>query len=266
VPTPPAPLPGTLRRGRRLIALMSILIALFLSGCDSVRKMIGGADAAEYFDSRTVALIEAARAGDTDRARGLLADGVDVDAPGNDHDPRRKALSPLQFAVEFESPRTVTTLLEVGADARLTRGSSYNAMTYALLRDRPKSVQALLAFDPTLANAEDRLGGNALHTAVRHGRDGGVRMLIDAGADLDSVQPLSGQTPLFTAAAVQNIDHCLLLIRAGADGGHRDDRGATFSGGLYLANDSVRTPEFLRKRNSLEAELRRRGFPVETGR
>ncbi|ROZ87358.1 ankyrin repeat domain-containing protein [Gordonia sp. OPL2] len=258
--------PGPLRGGGRLIALASIVIALAVSGCDSVRKVIGGADAAEYFDSRTVALIEAARAGDADRARDLIADGVDVDARGNDHDPRRTALSPLQLAVEFESPRTVTTLLEVGADARLTRGSSYNAMTYALLRDRPASVDALLAFDPTLADAEDRLGGNALHTAVRHGRDDSVRKLIDAGADLDSVQPLSGQTPLFTAAGVQNVDHCLLLIRAGADGGHRDNRGATFLRGLYLAQDSIRTGEFLRKRTSLEAALRLRGFPVETGR
>ena len=253
-------------RGRRFVALASILAALLVSGCDSIRKVIGGAEPAEFFDAATVQLLEAARDGDVDGARRLIDEGVDVNGRGNDHDPLRRGLSPLHYAVEFEGPRTITTLLAVGADPLLSRESGYNAMTYALLRDRPRSVSTLLTHDPTLADAHDRIGGNALHTAVRFGRDSSVQMLIDAGADLDSPQPLTGWTPLFTAAGVQNIDHCLVLIRAGADGGHRDRRGSTFLPSLYRPKDSLRTGEFLRARGELERELRTRGFPVETGR
>ncbi|GAC70467.1 ankyrin repeat domain-containing protein [Gordonia soli] len=254
------------RRSIRSIAVSLLtvgMVAVGLAGC-APGSPLGGPDPADYFDAGTVRVLQAARDGDVERIRQLIREGQDPNTPANDHDARRSGITPLQWAVEFGRPRTVETLLRGGADPLVGSGG-YNAASYALLRDKTDSLRALIDVDPSLADAPGRGGGVILHVAVLHYRADAVEMLIDADADLDAEDP-GGRTPIFTAASVQNVAACLVLIRAGADGGHRDHRGDTFLSSLYLAKDSVRTREFLGDRDDLEDELRSRGFPVETGR
>lgn len=253
----------------RIVALFAVLASLMASGCHAVADVLRArTDPADYFSASTVELLEAARKGDEPRVRSLIADGADVNERGDNPelDPRRVGITPLKWAVEFARPITVSTLLRSGADAHLADAGGYNAVAYALLRDRYESLRALIETDPALVEAADRIGGNVVHTAVRHRRDDGLRLLIENGANVNSVQPGNGRTPLFTAADVFNIEHCLVLLRAGADGGHRDRAGATFLPALYTVDDSVRSGSFLRTRAAIEDELRKRGFPIETER
>lgn len=243
-----------------------IIVAIILTGCSLVGP--GSADAEDYFDDpRTVELISAASDGDVERVRALSEDGVDINGAGNDSDPRRVGLTPLHWAAEFMNPRTVTTLLEAGADPlETTANGGYNVMNYAILRDRPQAVEALLSWDPALADSPDRVGANALNTAVLHGREDIVDQLIDAGVDLDATATANGGTALHTAARVSAVDLCLTLVREGADAGIRDIHGNTFLRPLFRVDDAKRTQEFLSKRAQLVHELETRGFPVETGR
>ncbi|SNS93224.1 ankyrin repeat domain-containing protein [Rhodococcoides kyotonense] len=246
-----------------------LLVALFCTSCAQLDRFLSGfrADADRYFDdSRVVELIHAAADGDADELRRMIADGADIESLSNDHDSKRAAITPLMWAVEFASPRAVTTLLEAGADPLAETSGKYNAVNYAVLRDNVGSIEALLDFDPELANAPDRFGGNSLHSIALYGRDDMLELFVDRGADLNTTQTVSGQTPLFSAANVNNVAMCLKLVRAGADAGIRNDQGRTFLTTLFDTNDKVMNREFLSGRDDLVDELRKRGFPVETGR
>lgn len=190
---------------------------------------------------------------------------MDIEARGNSDDRRRSGLTPLLWATEFSTPRAVTTLLDAGADP-LTDSVKYNAVNYAVLRNKPDTLRALLDWDSDLAQSPDRLGSNALNTAMFTGDEEIVDILIGAGTDLNARETVAQSTPLFVASGTQKVDLCLRLVRAGADASIRDIHGKTFLPGLYSALDKSRTGEFLRKRDKLEKELRDRGFPVETGR
>ncbi|WP_037159901.1 ankyrin repeat domain-containing protein [Rhodococcoides fascians] len=247
---------------------LPLLVALCLSGCafEPLSRFFG-ADADKYFDDpRVIALLDAAQKGNLDEVRSLVEDGVDIESPSNDHDPKRAAITPLLWAVEFGSASTVTTLLEAGADARAQTVGGYNALNYAVLRDNIESVEALLNWDATLVDSPDRFGGNAVHGIALYGREDMLDVMIDAGASLDTRQTVSRQTPLFSAAAVNNVDMCLRLVKAGADAGLRNDTGETFLPSLFRTNDTVMNRDFLSSREKLVDEMRARGFPVETGR
>ncbi|WP_238421280.1 ankyrin repeat domain-containing protein [Gordonia sp. 'Campus'] len=255
---------------RRLVALCATAMsACMLAGCGWIADVVSQrVDAADYFSPPTVRLLDAARRDDQAQIRSLAAADADLDEQGGDPDtdPRRENITPLQWAVEFERPTAVAALLRAGADPHRPGAGRYNAVAYSVLLDRFPAFRTFIEFDAGLVEASDRIGGNVVHTAVRHRRGDALRLLIDRGADLDSVQPLAGRTPLFTAADVLNIDHCLILLRAGADGAHRDQRGATFLPSLYTADDSIRTGSYLRTRAAIESEMRARDFPIETGR
>lgn len=254
----------------RLVALCATAVSVcMLAGCGWIADIVSvRADAADYFTAPTVALLDAARRDDQAQIRSLVAAGADLDEQSGDPDtdPRRVNITPLQWAVEFEPPTAVGALLRAGADPHRPGAGRYNAVAYSVLLDRFRAFRTFVEFDAGLVEASDRIGGNVVHTAVRHRRGDALRLLIDRGADLDSVQPLAGRTPLFTAADVLNIDHCLILLRAGADGAHRDQRGSTFLPALYTADDSIRTGSYLRTRAAIESEMRARDFPIETGR
>lgn len=251
-------------RGPAVLLVASVLLpALLLTGC----LPSGASRADEYFDDpRIVEILDAAGRGDVDRISELEAAGADVDDPANDHDPRRANIPPLWFAIEFMTPGAVTALLDAGADPAERHLDEYNAIGYAILRDKPEAIEAMLDHDPALANAPDRLGANALYTAVHLENRGAAEMLLDAGADIDSRTTVQGLTPLFAASQTMQADTCLWLVRRGADAGIRDATGHTFLSPLFNAEDSTRTGSFLSDREELVGELRERGFPVETGR
>jgi ankyrin repeat protein len=49
-----------------------------------------------------------------------------------------------------------------------------------------KKIQAILAADPTQLNAKDKLGNTPLHWAAFHGQLAAVKVLIDAGANVNA--------------------------------------------------------------------------------
>lgn len=247
----------------RIVVPLVALISVVLGGCGAVADVLAArSDPADFFTTPTAHLLDAARGGDEAQVRSLIAGGADINEVSDRG--RRVGITPVQWAVEFDRPTTVTTLLRVSADPHRVGTGGYNAVAYALMRDRPQALAAMLAADPSLVDASDRLGGTVMHTAVRHRRDDGLALLLEYGGNVDSIQPLAGRTPLFTAAGVLNIDHCLVLLRAGADGGHRDQTGRTFLPALYRGDDSIRSASFLRTRTQIETEMRTRGYPLDT--
>jgi ankyrin repeat protein len=100
-------------------------------------------------------------------------------------------LTPLMMAAPDPDPTLVTLLLARGANPRARGVGGSTALTYAVsggaLSDidrpllggcRPKTVEALLAHDPTLVLPDTIAGHNALWWARFHGCDGVLDRVI----------------------------------------------------------------------------------------
>ena len=77
-------------------------------------------------------------------------------------------------------------------------------------------------------------GGRPLHLAAAQGRAQVVRLLIEAGADVNARAP-GGMTPLFHAAALGHTEALLALVAAGADLEAAADVGPTAMTAIEIA-------------------------------
>lgn len=75
-------------------------------------------------------------------------------------------------------------------------------------------------------HSRDADGDTALHVLLWRGNDNWVRLLIDAGADVNAVGDM-GETPLHIAIRQDNVAAVEALLRAGAKTGHRSEFGHT---------------------------------------
>ena len=81
----------------------------------------------------------AAADGDSERVRGLLSEGLDVNLAD------MKGFTPLHFAAQAQSPITVGVLLDSGAqiDAQNAFGASPLLVALARFHDKPETVRLL---------------------------------------------------------------------------------------------------------------------------
>jgi len=207
---------------------------------------------ATYAAASEFSLYDAAKAGDVEQVRRLIAEGAEVNLS-------YRSDAPLHAAVATGRLEVAELLLAAGADPNL-RGFTGTPLHLAsagghlalvkLLVDDGADVNALSTFGTTplflaaqnghlevavalLAEGADvNLRGNAyrpppLVGAVRFGRLELVRLLIDAGARIDWIDPTCGQTALHIS--VMNTDEAVTrdLLDAGADPTVRDQRGET---------------------------------------
>lgn len=90
-----------------------------------------------------------------------------------------------------------------------------------------EAVESML---PTVSDITwtDETGASLVHHAARRGCSQILQLLIDAGAIIDSRDPLPGWTPLVTCIEVsQDLPCVVTLLNAGADVNTHDDNGAT---------------------------------------
>ena len=170
-------------------------------------------------------LHDAARAGDVEAIRRLLADGLPVD--GRDADGR----TPVMVATVARRTEAVRTLVDAGADVDIRDNRLDNVFLYAgaeglldILR-----IANEAGADPALTN---RFGGIALIPASERGHVEVVRYLLaESDVDVDHVNRL-GWTALLEAIILSDggpahQEIVGLLIDAGADVELADGEGVT---------------------------------------
>jgi ankyrin repeat protein len=155
-------------------------------------------------------LIEAIRTQDSERARALIKQRVDVNARQGD------GATALHWAVHLDHPELVSLLLTAGAKADAADDTGITPLYLACLNRRGPMVQALLNAGAN-ANAALVTGETVLMTCARSGEAAGARGLLARGANVNATEPAHGQTALMWAAAERHADAVAALIEAGAD-------------------------------------------------
>ena len=155
---------------------------------------------------------DAARAGDLDAVRALLAAGEDVSAAHGD------GMSALHWAAELGHAELAQTLIQGGATVdAVTRIGGYTPLHVASAAGQAEMVKLLLAAGSDAGSATNTSGATPLHLAANAGSVGAITALIDHGAAVEAREKTWGQTPLILAAARNRLDAIRALLERGAD-------------------------------------------------
>jgi ankyrin repeat protein len=206
-------------------------------------------------DPRIDVLLKAASAGDVGAIRGLLATGLATDAADqrgytalwnailrgrNDAarmlldagaDPKRTYRydeTALSLAAKFGDERVIKRLIAGGVDVNaVERVNGETPLFAAIEKKRPPQLIGVLIDAGSDVNRARKDGSTPLIRAVRQGLLDAVKMLIAAGAAVDS-RDASGMTALLHAAKWQSDPaFCEALLAAGADIAAVDKNGMT---------------------------------------
>ena len=187
----------------------------------------------------------AARAGMAALVDLLITRGVDPDFRSS-----TRSATPLHYAATFGHERVVRLLVAQGADPNATDIAGIRPLQYASRRNRSALVEVFIelgARPQTLydaINADDvveawnliRLGadvdapdlsGPPLNLAAAKGFLAMVRILVDAGGDLEASGDPADARPLHMAAMHGHPEIASFLISRGANPNSRDDWGRT---------------------------------------
>jgi ankyrin repeat protein len=154
--------------------------------------LVSAASVAPAESAEEVRLLEAARAGKTEKIRELIVRGVSIDH--RDKDGR----TPLLLATRANHVAAARQLIEAGADVNAKDTIRDTPLLYAGAEGRNEILAMILATGRANLKDTNRYGGVALIPAAHHGHPDTVRMLLEAGIDVDHVNDL-GWTALLEA-------------------------------------------------------------------
>ena len=158
-------------------------------------------------------LIDAARNGDVEAVRSLLAEGADVNTAQGD------GMTGLHWAAEGGHAAVADLLLAAGAavEAR-TRVGGYTPLHLASRSGHGSIANALLdaGADPGVTTTGSGVTPLHLAAAAFDGADA-VSALLGSGGKVDALESSSGQTPLMFAAVYGRAEVVAVLLEHGAN-------------------------------------------------
>ena len=163
-------------------------------------------------DGRTP-LAEAARRGQLDAVKTLLAHGAQVDVYDT-----ASGFTPLHLAAQYNHPAVVRRLIAAGAQVNARNQWNQTPLWQAAWQDwhgNTEVAHILVAHGSEVDIADDK-GHTALQMAARAGHLPMVRYLLDQGADMARTNN-TGRTPLYQAVLGNHLDVARLLLERGAD-------------------------------------------------
>jgi uncharacterized protein len=155
-------------------------------------------------------LIEAAKRGDLQAVRALLAKHADVNAADAD------GSTALHWAAERDNVALADLLIAAGANVKAATRYKITPLSLACTNGDAVLIDRLLkaGADP---NGTSEEGQTALMTASLTGKPDAVKLLVETGAEVNAVEPYKGQTALMWAASEGNAAAAEILIAHGAD-------------------------------------------------
>ena len=209
-----------MRRTKARLAVVGALGTVVNVGC-AAQFHLKRAD--HYFTTpEVVAAANAIQKGD---ARGLerkIARGLDVNARG------REGMDLLKWSLGRFCLECFEKLLEHGADIERPPAGEYTARIDPQFLMPIMELAAAYMDDPAYLASLLRHGGNPnalevygsrpiIFEAIMGRRMESVRLLVEAGADIDARSGLSLETPVLRAVAVNEYEIAYYLLERGAD-------------------------------------------------
>lgn len=149
----------------------------------------------------------------------------------------------LHLAVIVDQSECVRALLWSGASAEIQERGGNTPLHLAVRELRTACVRELTSCSrtpPVHLNITSYAGVSALHLAVHRGNCEIIKMLLEAGADVNQRDLGSGRSPLHWAVESQRSEVVALLLSAGALVNQRSYAGHTpFYCALYRPNKDV---------------------------
>lgn len=211
--TPPTPRTAA-------VCLWQRLVLWCLLGCALWAPLEGNtmSQASQVFESAPVVqLAQAAEAGDLERLRQLVKQGADVKAVGE------QGMTVTHFALRARknAPQVMAELLSAGANPISLLYSGDSVPRYAVIRDHadPQVVQVLLdhGVSPNWRPESGSYSQQSLLMAAVSGRNLPVmRLLVQRGAELNHVHPISGSA-LHLALDGTDFFMAAFLVESGID-------------------------------------------------
>ena len=182
------------------------------AGCghiNTVRYLVGlpDVDVNHRDGNNYTALHYASAEGDADVVQLLIDAGADIEIKNcNGH-------CPLHNACSSGALDNVKMLVRAGAGVNVTENKTATCLTLAAIFGHTETVRYLVGLPHVHMNHRDSGNDTALHRAGHKACTDVVRVLIDAGADIE-IKNDSGRTPLH--CAVEVLDIVKMLVEAGA--------------------------------------------------
>lgn len=194
---------------------------------------------------------------DDAKVRLLLARGAAVNAKLAD------GRTPLYLAAILGNGHAVLrTLLEHGADPRLTTGNKRTPLMAAAGRGDVEALRLLIEAKAAV-DAADSAGQTALMMAATEGSPAAVRLLLERGADA-RVRTKRNESALGNAGTAGNAEVVSLLLEHGAEINERNLRG--YSPLMLAASSDARPVEVVKLLLAKGADLRFTDDYEETAR
>ncbi len=204
-----------------------------------------GAPKTYFDDPKTLALLEAALAGDFARARELVADGVSPDTEGPKDNPYNR-LRLLHYAIAAGSVPAIRTLIRVGANPELdTQGAAGLPLLFAETLDKSELLSLMLDLRPvdTFSAQTRKL---LMFHAVAEGRPRCLAVVLKHGVPIDLADDAGG-TVLIRAIDAQDYDLAIWLLQQGASATIRPrDMTAAWSIEFHLKKFVPGSPMYLK--------------------
>jgi len=157
----------------------------------------------------------------TKHVRMLLDNGADPTCMD------RVGRTPLDYCIHFVRPDCLAAILSAHPFAVNNRNAAgATPLLHACVVGSTPCLQVLLKAKHTHINATDRKLSTALHEAVKIGRKGHVRRLLDRGANRDAVDA-DGNTPLMCAILNDDVEMEELFVAQDGDGKAPNADGST---------------------------------------
>ena len=203
----------------------------------SVTALLEAGDAAAYIDepdkwAGRTALMQAANGDHVNVVEALLREGCNVNAQD------QRGFSALMMAAERGRTIAVVALLQAGADPSQVEETGMTALALAAAGGRREVVQTLLEGEappprPRAAkpgatatiDLPDKNGRTAAVAAAQAGRLNCLRLLIEAGCDLEARDTMEGCTIFHMACARGWVEILEPLLSRGADAAALDEAG-----------------------------------------
>ncbi len=171
-----------------------------------------------------MAVAEAMKAHDIDKAKALAEKLPDIDAPGNEH------FTLLAFAVADTNIPAIKMLMALGADPAAKLGDGEGAQSvahFAMWRKTSDALRAMLesGMDTEITRRPESGSRTLIFSVPELADNDSLRLLVEFGADVNAKDSL-GETILFKFISVM-FDEALYLLENGADPFVMDYSGMT---------------------------------------